>query len=315
MDFFETLKSEIHKVIVGQDDVIELLLTAFIARGHAIVVGVPGVAKTLLVSTLAKALSLKFKRIQFTPDLLPSDITGTEILYEDKLTGERIFKFVEGPIFTNILLADEVNRTPPKTQSALLEAMQERQVTVGRNSFKLQEPFFVVATQNPIEQEGTYPLPEAQLDRFLIYIYMDYPNFSEEKKIALSEGFDELEKVNSIIDAKGILELQAMVSKVPVSEEVIDYATKIIRYTRPINNTSEFIKKYVKWGAGPRALQALIKLSRVYSMLKGRNAVIKEDILKVLKPVLMHRIIPSYEAISENVNKEIILQHIIDTWA
>lgn len=315
MNFFEVIKNEIHKIIVGEDTVIELLLTSLIAKGHAIIVGVPGVAKTLLVSTLARCMNLKFKRIQFTPDLLPADITGTEILYEDKLTGERIFKFVEGPIFTNILLADEINRTPPKTQSALLEVMQERQVTIGRTSYKLDEPFFVVATQNPIEQEGTYPLPEAQLDRFLMYIEVPYPSYEEEKKIALSGGFDELENIKPVMDGENIVKLQNSIKEVPVSDEVLEYATKIIRYTRPYNNTSEFIKKYVHWGAGPRALQALIKSARVYATLKGRNAVIKNDVISVLKPVLIHRIIPSYEAISEGIKQENIIEHILNNWA
>jgi len=298
------LKNEIAKVIVGQDFVINQILTSIFSGGHVLLIGVPGLAKTLIVNTISKALGLKFNRIQFTPDLMPSDILGSEILDKD-----RNFKFIKGPVFSNIVLADEINRTPPKTQSALLEAMQEKSVTVGGQNYKLMKPYFVLATQNPIEQEGTYPLPEAQLDRFMFSLNLNYPTFDEEVKVVNQTTIAQNFEPEIIFDADSILKFQLLILKVPVAENVIKYAVSITTKSRPSSGIApELIKKYVSWGAGPRASQNLILASKTYAVLNGKYSPDKEDVKAVAKSVLSHRIIKNYKAEAENITIDSIIE-------
>lgn len=305
--FRQLMQQELQKVIVGQDDVIEQLFAAIFTRGHCLLEGVPGLAKTLMVSTLAKILDVSFKRIQFTPDLMPSDITGTNVLEEDE-NGKRNFRFVEGPIFTNILLADEINRTPPKTQAALLQAMQERESTVGRTTYELPDPFFTIATQNPIDQEGTYPLPEAQLDRFMFNIKVGYPTAEEEEKILTSSSKNEKVEVRKVLSARAIANLQKLVGSVPVSDYVIKYVARIVRATRPKDPTApDFVKELVDWGAGPRAGQNLINGGKAIAAMDGRFSVALEDIRKVCIPVLRHRISTNFQAQAEGMSTEDVI--------
>jgi len=301
---YQTLKQEISKVIVGQDAVIEQILISIFSGGHSLLVGVPGLAKTLMVNTISKALGLDFKRIQFTPDLMPSDILGSEILDND-----RQFKFIKGPIFSNIILADEINRTPPKTQAALLEAMQERSVTVAGHHYKLDAPYFVLATQNPIEQEGTYPLPEAQLDRFMFSINLTYPSFEEEVQVVKLTTSSAQSDVEVVFSAQEILEFQALIRKIPVADNVIEYAVKMVGKTRP--NSSEalpIIKQYVDWGAGPRASQNLILAAKTFSVIKGKFSPDIEDVQAVAISILRHRIIKNYKAEADGVSVETIIE-------
>ena len=305
------MQEELQKVIVGQNEVIEQIFAAIFTRGHCLLVGVPGLAKTLMVSTLAKILDVPFKRIQFTPDLMPSDITGTNILEEDE-TGRRNFRFVEGPIFTSILLADEINRTPPKTQAALLQAMQEREVTVGQTTYTLPEPFFTIATQNPIEQEGTYPLPEAQLDRFMFNIKVDYPSADEEERILAQTTRGEKVEVRKVLSGKAIVNLQGLVSKVAVSEYVVQYVSRLVRATRPKDPTApQFVKELVDWGAGPRAGQFLIQGGKALAAMDGRFSVAIEDVQKIAIPVLRHRISTNFQAQAEGLNTEDVIQRLV----
>ncbi len=310
---YSAIKKELSKVVVGQEDVIEQLLISIFARGHALLVGVPGLAKTLLIRTLSDTMSLSFSRIQFTPDLMPSDITGTEILQEDKATGERSFRFLPGPIFANIILADEINRTPPKTQAALLEAMQEHQVTAGGKRHPLKPPFFVLATQNPIEQEGTYPLPEAQQDRFMFNIKVDYPTEDEELQVMKMTTATYQGSVQRVLDGEKILKLQGVVRKIPIAEHVIRYAMQFARLTR-LNSPDapEFVKKYVSWGAGPRASQFLILGAKARAVLHGRNYVSGEDIRAVAHPVLRHRVLPNFTAEAEGFTSDVLVDKLID---
>jgi MoxR-like ATPase len=300
---YSQLVGEIGKVIVGQKDIVDQLLIALLCGGHCLLVGVPGLAKTLLISTLSKALNLSFSRIQFTPDLMPSDITGTEVLEEDQATGRKLFRFVKGPIFANIILADEINRTPPKTQAALLQAMQEHEVTTGGETFQLEEPFFVLATQNPIEQEGTYPLPEAQLDRFIFNLWIDYPSEAEEKEIVKTTTGTQKQDVAPILDAQQIIALQHLIRKVPVADHVIDYAVRLVRKTRPNSpDAPEYIKRMLSWGAGPRASQCLILGAKTRAVLEGRYAASIDDVRFVATPVLRHRLVTSFNAEAEGVS-------------
>jgi MoxR-like ATPase len=311
-DAFTRLKGEMGKVIVGQHAVLEELLVAIFARGHCLLIGVPGLAKTLMIHTLADALNLTYNRIQFTPDLMPSDITGTEVIQEDKATGVRQFKFLRGPIFANIVLADEVNRTPPKTQAALLEAMQERQVTVGGERHRLPDPFFVLATQNPIEQEGTYPLPEAQLDRFMLNILVDYPEEAEELEIVRLTTSIQKPNVTKVLSGADILELQEIVRKVPVADHVSRYAVRITRMTRrEKGDVPDFIRDYVSWGAGPRASQYLVLAAKARAVLYGRYHVSTEDIRAVAGPVLRHRIITNFNAEAEGLKPDDIVKRLV----
>lgn len=310
---YGTIKKEIAKVIVGQDKVIEQLLIAFLASGHCLLVGVPGLAKTLLISILANILDLKFSRIQFTPDLMPSDITGTEIIEEDRSTGRREFKFVKGPVFANVILADEINRTPPKTQAALLQAMQEHEVTSHGQTFRLDEPFFVLATQNPIEQEGTYPLPEAQLDRFMFHVSVDYPSNAEEQQIVRTTTVTPEYQLEKILNAAQIIALQRLVRRVPVSDHLIQYAVNIARATRPENGGLDFIKNWVSWGAGPRASQYLILAAKTRAILDGRPTPGPEDVRFAALPVLRHRIVTSFNAEADGVDTPAIVQKLLDT--
>ena len=304
--------SEIHKVIVGQDGVIELLLQAMLSRGHCLLVGVPGLAKTLMISTLSKVLKLSFNRIQFTPDLMPSDITGTDVIEEDLTTGRRAFRFVKGPIFANIILADEINRTPPKTQAALLQAMQEYHVSAGGQDYGLDLPFFVLATQNPIEQEGTYPLPEAQLDRFMFMVLVDYPSHEEERLIVKSTTADVTEDVEPVLSGADVIALQRIVRKVPVSQHVVDYAVNLARATRPGDGTApEFIKNYLTWGAGPRAAQYLVLGAKSRALLGGRFNVSTDDVRCVAKPVIRHRLFTNFNADAEGVTPDKIVEMLI----
>ena len=310
---YQKVKDELGKVIVGQDDVIEQLLIAIFARGHCLLVGVPGLAKTLIIHTLAETLSLSFNRIQFTPDLMPSDITGTEVIQENKSTGDRDFKFLPGPIFANVILADEINRTPPKTQAALLEAMQEHQVTTGGERRALPEPFFVLATQNPIEQEGTYPLPEAQLDRFMFNIYVDYPDEEEEFQIVRQTTALEKSKVEKVLSAEDVAVLQDIVLKVPVADHVIRYAMQFARLTRKQKgNVPDFVDEYVNWGAGPRASQCLIWGAKARAMLHGRAYVSTEDVAAVAYPVMRHRIITNFNAEAEGISPDEIVRRLTE---
>jgi MoxR-like ATPase len=305
------MQQELQKIIIGQDDVIEQIFAAIFTRGHCLLEGVPGLAKTLMVSTLARILDLGFKRIQFTPDLMPSDITGTNVLDEDE-HGRRSFRFVEGPVFTNILLADEINRTPPKTQAALLQAMQEREATVGQTTYKLPDPFFVIATQNPIEQEGTYPLPEAQLDRFMFNIKVDYPSAAEEEQILTSTTRQDKPEVRKILTSKAILNLQKLVGSVAVSEYIIKYVASLVRSTRPKDASApKYIREWVDWGAGPRAGQFLIYGGKALAAMDGRFAVAIEDVQKVAVPVLRHRISTNFQAQAEGVSNEDVIARLL----
>jgi MoxR-like ATPase len=329
-DGYKRIRRELSKAIVGQERVLEELLIAMFARGHCLLVGVPGLAKTLMIRTLADSLSLSFSRIQFTPDLMPSDITGTEVLQEDKATGQRMFKFLHGPIFANVILADEINRTPPKTQAALLEAMQERQVTVGGARHRLPDPFFVLATQNPIEQEGTYPLPEAQQDRFMFHVQVDYPEEEEEFKIVEMTTSTHQAQLERVLSATDILEMQDIVRKVPVAPYVIRYAMKFTRLTRKGSRVSkapvtkggdgktevlgipDFVREYVTWGAGPRASQYLVLAAKARAVLHGRYYVSCDDIRSVAHPVLRHRIITNFNAEAEGIKPDDIVKRLID---
>ena len=318
IEFFKTshasLKTELAKVIVGQEQVIEELLIAIFTRSHALLVGVPGLAKTLLISTLAQALQLSFKRIQFTPDLMPSDITGTEVIYQDPATNERQFKFLHGPIFANVILADEINRTPPKTQAAMLEAMQERRITVGGADYKLPNPFFVLATQNPIEQEGTYPMPEAQLDRFMFMIHVDYPTPEEEMQVVKRGTSQTLDAVRPVLGVEHIIFLQDAVRRMPVADHVIDYAQKIVGATRgKTPQALDFCKKWLSWGAGPRATLSLIMAAKAHAILKGQVYVGCENVAAIALPILRHRIIPNFTAQSEGVTSDDITRKILQT--
>jgi len=305
------LKEEIKKVIVGQEIVIEEMLVALLAGGHCLLEGVPGLAKTLMVRTLSQALDLSFRRIQFTPDLMPSDIVGTEILEEDHITGKRFFKFNKGPLFANIVLADEINRTPPKTQSALLEAMQEFEVTYAGQTYPLDRPFFILATQNPIEQAGTYPLPEAQLDRFLLYIKIGYPSAEEEVAILTNTTGSKKEEVNAVIGAEEIKYLQGLTRQVSISEELVQYVSELIRATRPDTTVVSFVKEWVRWGAGPRAGQALILTAKARALMHGRYAVLMEDLQTMAYPVLRHRILMNFKADSENVTADHVTSELL----
>ena len=299
------LEQQIGKVVIGQHEVVEGLLVALLAGGHCLLVGVPGLAKTLLIRTLSQALALSFGRVQFTPDLMPSDITGTEVLEEDHETGHKVFRFVPGPIFHNIILADEINRTPPKTQAALLEAMQEHAVTAGGNTMPLPEPFFVLATQNPIEQEGTYPLPEAQLDRFLFELRIDYPDAAEEAAIVRATTSADPERVRPVLDGDQIVAFQRLVRRVPVADHLVDYAVRLVRSSRPADAAApEYVKEMVNWGAGPRASQFLVLAGKARAALHGRHSVSAEDIRAVTLPVLRHRIVVNFHAEAQAVNAE-----------
>ncbi len=305
----DAIVAELRKTIVGMDRVIDEMMIAIFARGHCLLVGVPGLAKTLLVSSLARTMSLSFKRIQFTPDLMPSDITGTELLQEDPETHERRFKFQKGPVFTNLLLADEINRTPPKTQAALLEAMQEKRVSSGGVDYELDQPFFVLATQNPIEQEGTYPLPEAQLDRFLFNILVKYPSKAEELDIMRSVATDDEPVLNEVVDGPSILKFQHVVRRIPVADHVFEYAAELVRATRPEEpDAPEFVKKMMAWGAGPRASLNLILAGKARAALRGRSHVSVDDIKELCLPILRHRIIPSFAARSEGMTADTLIE-------
>jgi len=306
------LVEQIHKVIIGQDEVIEQLMIALFCQGHCLIVGVPGLAKTLLVRTVARVLELSFNRIQFTPDLMPSDVTGTEIIEEDLTTGRRAFRFVKGPIFSNIILADEINRTPPKTQAALLQAMQEYQVTVAGQTYPLDKPFFVLATQNPIEQEGTYPLPEAQLDRFMFMILIGYPSKEEEQRIVKATTVPLQGEPEPVLNAGQILALQQVVRKIPVSDHVVRYAVDLVRATRPKEEGSlDFINEWLTWGAGPRAAQYLVLGAKARTILRGRFSVSCEDVRQVAKPVLRHRIFTNFNADAEGIKPDQIVERLL----
>jgi len=307
------LREEMGKVIVGQTDVLDQLLMAIFCRSHALLMGVPGLAKTLMVSTLSQALDMTFKRIQFTPDLMPSDITGTEVIQDDPVTKTRQFKFMPGPLFANIVLADEINRTPPKTQAALLEAMQERRCSVGGVDHPMKSPFFVLATQNPIEQEGTYPLPEAQLDRFLFLIRVDYPTDAEEEQIMRIGTSDAKTEVSKILGGEEVLKLQQIVRRVPVSDHVIRYAKTITRMSRPGRpEAGDFINKWLTWGAGPRASMNLVLAAKAHAVLRGNFHVSAEDVAAVAPPILRHRLIPSFAAQSEGVTPDDVVKRILE---
>jgi MoxR-like ATPase len=315
----DRILAECGKVIVGQQDVLELLLIALLGQGHALLVGVPGLAKTLMIRTLADSMALTFNRVQFTPDLMPSDITGTEMLQEDRATGQRAFRFLHGPIFANVVLADEINRTPPKTQAALLEAMQERQVTVAGTRHKLPDPFFVLATQNPIEQEGTYPLPEAQQDRFMFTITVGYPTEEDEYRVIESTTSATRMRVEQVVSGDELTAMQALVRKVPAAGYIIRYALRLSRLTRPRGqdgepadpNVPDFVKKYVTWGAGPRAGQNLILAAKARALLHGRAYVATEDVKAVALPVLRHRVITNYAAKADNITADEIIRRLL----
>ena len=312
-DTFSAIKNELGKVIIGQEDAIERIFLCMLSKGHSLLMGVPGLAKTLLVNSIAQVTSLSFGRIQFTPDLMPSDVTGTEILQNKKDGEGREFTFIKGPIFANVILADEINRTPPKTQSALLEAMQEKRVTVAGTNHQLQEPFFVLATQNPIEQEGTYPLPEAQLDRFMFLIRMDYPSRNEEIAIAKNTTIGSLPKLKKIISGKKLKEFQQLIERVPVPDHVHELAVDLVRRTRP--NTEEspaWLKKLVQWGAGPRAIQYLVKGAKARAVLEGNYMTSMEDVEKVAEPVLSHRILTNFHARSEGMDSTEVVTRLIE---
>jgi MoxR-like ATPase len=305
------LKKEIAKVIVGQNEVIEEILIAFLAGGHCLLEGVPGLAKTLMVKTISEALEMEFKRIQFTPDLMPGDIIGTEILEEDHETGKKFFKFNKGPLFANIVLADEINRTPPKTQAALLEAMQEYKVTYGGVNYDLDKPFLIIATQNPIEQSGTYPLPEAQLDRFLLFIKLYYPSETEELEVLKSTTAVKKNTINSVFNALDIIALQNLTRQVHIDDSLIVEVNNLVRNSRPQNSTSEFVKKWCEWGAGPRAGQALILCAKARAVIKGRFSVIPEDIHTLAYPVLRHRISLNFRAEAEGISTDDVIKSLL----
>jgi len=310
----EAILSEVGKIIVGQTDVLEQILAGFFAGGHCLLLGVPGLAKTLMVHSLAQTMHLEFKRIQFTPDLMPTDITGTNILEEDPDTHQRRFTFHKGPIFTNVLLADEINRTPPKTQAALLEAMQEHHVTTGGTTYQLPSPFLVLATQNPLELEGTYPLPEAQLDRFILLVKVDYPNLEEEQKILLSTTSSDGEAIKSLLDARTVTTYQGLVRRVPVSEHVANYAARLCRATRPkAEDVPDFVKNYVRYGCGPRAGQSLLLSAKSHVVLNGRFNVSCEDIRRYALPVMRHRVILNFAAASEGLDSDDIIKRLLET--
>ena len=301
---YDTLKKEIAKIIIGQEEAIDHVLMSILCGGHSLLIGVPGLAKTLLVNTVSESLGLDFKRIQFTPDLMPSDIVGSEILDEN-----RKFKFLKGPIFSNIILADEINRTPPKTQAALLEAMQEKTVTVAGHSYELDKPFFVLATQNPIEQEGTYPLPEAQLDRFMFSIYLDYPTFQEEVDVVKSTTSTNKPTINSILNAKEIIEYQQLIRRIPVPDNVIEYAVSLVGKTRPNSDTAtDMVKQYIDWGAGPRASQNLILGAKAHAAINGKYSPDIEDVQAVAYGILRHRIVRNYKADAEGITEEVLIK-------
>jgi MoxR-like ATPase len=307
----DLMTEELHKVIVGQDAVIEQILAAIFTGGHCLLVGVPGLAKTLLVSTIARILDVKFKRIQFTPDLMPSDITGTTVL-EETDTGARNFRFVEGPVFTNVLLADEINRTPPKTQAALLQAMQEHEVTIGQTTYPLPDPFFVIATQNPIEQEGTYPLPEAQLDRFMFNIKVEYPTLAEEEQILSSTTSGEKPEIRKVLSAKAIQFLQKQINQIQATPLTINYIARLVRATRPSDPSApEFVKELVDWGAGPRAGQYLIAGARAVAAMDGRPSITVKDVRRIAVPVLRHRLSTNFQAQAENMRSEDVIERLL----
>jgi MoxR-like ATPase len=317
VDFFQasisSIKQQVAKKVVGQKDIIDQLLICLFARGHCVLIGVPGLAKTLMVQSVARALNLTFNRIQFTPDLMPGDITGTEIIEDDRETGGKSFKFIKGPVFANILLADEINRTPPKTQAALLEGMQEYHITTAGKTYHLDPPFFVLATQNPIEQEGTYPLPEAQLDRFMFNLWLDYPSVDEEMDIVSQTTSAGEEVIEPVLDKQQILELQQLVREVPVPESVLSYAVRLTTMTRPGSSLApDFINKYMSWGAGPRASQYLILGGKARALSRGRFNVTEEDIKALAKPVLRHRIVNNYTAEAEGLTRIKIIERLID---
>lgn len=313
-EYISEIKKEIGKVIVGQEDIIEKLLVGLFSNGHCLLVGVPGLAKTLLVKSLASALHLNFKRIQFTPDLMPGDITGTEIIEEDPVSNKRTFRFVPGPLFTNVLLADEINRTPPKTQAALLEAMQEHRITASGVTHKLDDPFFVLATQNPIEHEGTYPLPEAQLDRFMFHLFVDYPSVEEEIEIIKTTTTELTDTISPVISAEKILQFQKLIRRVPVADNVVNYTVEFVNSTRPgSSNELSFINDWISWGAGPRASQFLILAAKSYAVFQGRFTPNISDINEFLFPVLRHRIIPNFNAEAEDITPVDIIRKIIES--
>jgi MoxR-like ATPase len=309
------LQNELARVIVGQQHVISEILTAFLAGGHVLLRGVPGLAKTLLIKTLAEAVHLKFSRIQFTPDLMPSDILGTEVIEEDRATGARSIRFIPGPVFANIILADEINRTPPKTQSALLEAMQEYQVTVGGVRHQLERPLFVLATQNPIEQEGTYPLPEAQLDRFMLNVVIGYPSAAEEKAILAQTTTAEEPQVTAVATGDQIERARVLVREIPAADNVLDYATRLIRASRPQDDALDFVKQWVRWGAGPRAGQSLLLAAKARAVLHGRPAVSSDDVRAMAPPVLRHRLLVNFQAEAEGIDAETIVQRLLQSVA
>lgn len=306
----QQIKQEIGKVIIGQDEIINNLLISLICRGHCLLVGVPGLAKTLLIKTVAEVLDLDFSRIQFTPDLMPGDITGTEIIEEDQQTRQRSFRFIKGPVFANIILADEINRTPPKTQAALLEAMQEHKVTAAGSTYQLDEPFFVLATQNPIEQEGTYPLPEAQLDRFMFNLWLDYPALNEELEIIKSTTSDYSPELKKVVAKEDLIKYQDLVRRVPVADSVIEYAVKVVKSSRPDKEAKPEIAELVSWGAGPRASQFLVLAAKAKAIMEGRYSPNIDDINYALLPVLRHRIIPSFNAEADGVTSQDIISKI-----
>jgi MoxR-like ATPase len=312
-DAKKSIVEQLSKVIVGQNHVIDEILICLFSRGHCLLEGVPGLAKTLMISTLAKTLDLSFSRIQFTPDLMPADVTGTEIIEEDRATGHRAMRFMQGPLFANIVLADEINRTPPKTQASLLEAMQERQVTVGRLRHILADPFFVLATQNPIEQEGTYPLPEAQQDRFMLKVFVKYPSFDEEFEVARRTTGDTVAKVERVLSAEEILRLQQLVRRVPVSDHVVRYALSLVRQTRVgSEGVPDFVDELVGWGAGPRAVQYLILGGKAKALLNGRFHVQIEDVQSLAKSVLRHRMVVNFAAESDGITSDDVIDRIIE---
>ena len=306
------IRDQMGRVIVGQHDVIEQMLIAIFSRGHCLLEGVPGLAKTLMISTLSRCLSMSFARVQFTPDLMPADITGTEVLQENRNTGDREFRFINGPLFHNVVLADEINRTPPKTQAALLEAMQERQVTVGQTRHELNDPFFVLATQNPIEHEGTYSLPEAQQDRFMFKVFVQYPGFEEEKQIARQTTTVELPEITPVLDAREVLELQTIVRQVPATDHVIEYALALVRQTRVREDgVPEFVNDWLSWGAGPRAVQYLLLGGKTRALLDGRSHVSTDDIQALAAPVLRHRIVTNFAAESEGITSDTVVERLL----
>ena len=308
----QALKAEISKVVVGQHDVIDQVIIAFLAGGHALIEGVPGLAKTLLIKTLSDAIEADYHRIQFTPDLMPSDIIGTEVLEEDHVSGKKVFVFNKGPVFSNILLADEINRTPPKTQAALLEAMQEREVTYAGTTYPMKKPFFILATQNPVEQAGTFPLPEAQLDRFLLYININYPTEQEEKAVLKMTTSTKTEAVSPVISGEEIVRLQTMVREIHISDDLIEYVNTIVRATRPNSSTIEYVKDAVQWGAGPRAGQAMILTAKARAITHSRLSVTQEDLDEVAYPVLRHRILMNYKAMAEGKKSDDVTKHLLE---